>query len=118
MVQDGLQVEDPAGEGVFRRILGAVGPRVAARLPEDETVPRGQRVTVGVPQVGIAADPVREHERRALAELLVVELYAVVGLDVGHGRDSSPPPLAPDQRPKKSQNSTSSVTGTPSSHAM
>ena len=46
----------------------------------------GEGVAVGVPHVGVAADPVGEHERGApAAVLLVVEPHPVVGPDEWHG---------------------------------
>src|SRR5262249_59397273 len=72
--------------GVAGRVVRAVGPGVAPRLPQDQPVVGGEGVTVHVPHVRVATDAVGEHQRGApAAVLLVVEPYPVVGPGEWHG---------------------------------
>ena len=85
-VENGLEVEHPALERIPGRILGAVGPCVAARFPENEPMLGGERVAVHVPHVGVAADAVGEHQGGpAAAVLLVIDPRPIVGPGEWHG---------------------------------
>src|SRR5215510_11273206 len=64
VVEEIPEVERPAAEGVARRVPRAIRARVAPRLPEDDATPSREAGRIWRPHVGVAADPVGEHEWR------------------------------------------------------
>ncbi len=65
-------------------ILGHVGGRIAARVVGDAAVAAREVAQLRLPAAVVAGELVHEHDRRAAAGLLVVELDAVVGGKLRH----------------------------------
>ncbi len=74
-----------AGLGVAFDALRDVGGRKAACVIGDAAIALAEVTKLGFPRSAVAGELVHEHDRNAGPDLLIVELHAVVGGDVGHG---------------------------------
>src|SRR5262249_32347478 len=69
---------------IARYVVGHLGGRVAARVVGDRAIAPAEMAQLPFPGADVAGELVHEHDRDAGADLLVVELHAVVGGELGH----------------------------------
>jgi hypothetical protein len=83
-VEHAADVVPGAGLRVALEVLGHVGRRVAARVVRNAAVAARKVAHLRLPAAVVAAELVHEHDRRAAARLLEIELDAVVGREGWH----------------------------------
>ena len=84
-VEHGADVVAGARLGIAIDALRHVGRRKAAGIVGDAAIAPPEVPELGFPRSAVACEFMHEHDRDAGADLLVEELHAVVGGDVGHG---------------------------------
>ena len=84
VIENGLDVLGGLGLRVALRVTRDIRGRVAAGVEGDRAVPPGEELHLRRPAMEIVGELVNEEDRRALPDLLVVQLDAVGSRRVGH----------------------------------
>ena len=84
-IEHGADVVAGARLRIALDLGGHVGGRIAARIVGDGAVAPAEMAKLRLPGADVAGEFVHEYDRNPGADLLVEQLHAVVGGEMGHG---------------------------------
>ena len=84
-IEHGADVVAGTRLGIALDLGGHVGGRIAARIVGDGAVTPAEMAKLRLPGSDVAGEFVHEYDRNPSADLLVEQLHAVVGDEMGHG---------------------------------